>query len=717
MESLEKMAIEVDSSSDVGGDKKGSSEPVPACCSTTHPCCGDEHPEGQEDSKNNRCKYNTRQAWRCLGPYVVSLLCMFAAGFTFIASWSCNTFYGAEMPWIVGGGYGIWSLQDSHHNCQLWSVLFFAYDLDAPLRAARFFSMTAMLCSLAAIAILTQIIAWGRIGSWIVAIALIYWLAESISYWWRFNIWSTFFILTYFLMVLVVKCFLLERCSSPQTLWRVARCLFAVCCLGSAGIFFVLASNVCMCEELTPKQLENHKMLNSTYHRPADCSGMCVLGPTSHTAIATPFLWVAAWMVSQLVLPSQFSNVTGNEAAAAAQEAPGNEQVTTMVGEFPEQSGALVDAEYRDHGDHVPRPRLGTAATLGTSEDGGEEEEWRNRQGKAASGSKPTMEEDTGSAMAIDANPYKQEISARSSTITEPLTASQIDETSEIVSTWTATKDYDAEDRDHPAADKDSSNDMFWQSDSSDSTIATATNHPKRKPPRWRRVEHCALVLVVALYLFVVVVLLGSFFENKNAGKAPDTSFNFITNVVCAFHPLDPGRPFETFANKTLAEEAGYVVAHCGECGKCSNPSDIEIYVETRTTVAASSKKCSKQAIFGKEEDLTDCLEKEIGFSRPCTTCWVEDMRNTAKHCMWTCLSSMLIGISSSNNVADAKDYYWLNQCVFCDEKQSGPDFVTCSGVARRRLGIQSEFERNPLEQCPNVGFDYLTSNLTQVFG
>lgn len=57
----------------------------------------------------------------------------------------------------------------------------------------------------------------------------------------------------------------------------------------------------------------------------------------------------------------------------------------------------------------------------------------------------------------------------------------------------------------------------------------------------------------------------------------------------------------------------------------------------------------------------------------------------------------------SNNNVPGAGDSGWMNQCVFCDEKQAGPAFVQCSGVARRRLGVRSEIERNPNQQCQRM--------------
>ena len=62
----------------------------------------------------------------------------------------------------------------------------------------------------------------------------------------------------------------------------------------------------------------------------------------------------------------------------------------------------------------------------------------------------------------------------------------------------------------------------------------------------------------------------------------------------------------------------------------------------------------------------------------------------------------------TANNVAGAGEEGWLNACLYCDEKRSGPTFVTCSGVARRRLGIVSEIERNPEEQCQNMDVDWM---------
>jgi hypothetical protein len=155
------------------------------------------------------------------------------------------------------------------------------------------------------------------------------------------------------------------------------------------------------------------------------------------------------------------------------------------------------------------------------------------------------------------------------------------------------------------------------------------------------------LGFLVGIYVFLVVLLIGSRGENTTAAKAPDTTVNFITDVVCAFDPVDLFQPFETFPTKAEAENVGYEVAHCGDCGVCSNPADIETYVETREQIADLAKECSIQAIFGTYADLVKCLEGKIGFTQDCTECWADNMISTSKNCLFTCMVTLLTGFMS----------------------------------------------------------------------
>jgi hypothetical protein len=225
------------------------------------------------------------------------------------------------------------------------------------------------------------------------------------------------------------------------------------------------------------------------------------------------------------------------------------------------------------------------------------------------------------------------------------------------------------------------------------------------------------LGLLVITYAFFINLKVGSFYENLDASIAPDTSYNFILEDVCAFNPNNTVAPFVSYNSKEDAHKEGYVVAHCGRCGNCSNPFDIKTYVETRQTIAIQAKKCGKLAVFGTYEELDECLHEKIGFSDGCTRCWTENMINTATYCLFTCMKATFTGSARTNTVkGTGNETVWLNQCIYCDEKMSGPDFVTCSGVARRRLGIKSEIERKPEEQCRNMDVDWVNVNFSNLF-
>jgi hypothetical protein len=215
---------------------------------------------------------------------------------------------------------------------------------------------------------------------------------------------------------------------------------------------------------------------------------------------------------------------------------------------------------------------------------------------------------------------------------------------------------------------------------------------------------------MVVIYVFLIILLIGSRWENLQADQAPSTTPFFVTDTVCAYDKASgASQPvFQTFPTKEAAHAANYTVAHCGACAHCSNLPDIEEYVRTRTNITKTAKKCGRQALIGKRSELVSCLEENIDFTPDCIECWAVNMENTGKRCLWTCMKTLFTGFMSNNNVPGSGDLGWLNHCLQCDERLSGPDFVTCSGVARRRLGIPSEIERNPEEQCPHVDVNWV---------
>lgn len=525
---------------------------------------------------------------------------------------------------------------DGNLECQLWSTLFFSHSLDPSLHAARASSMIAMLSGLAAVAILTQSLPC-RWANWICLLALLLWVVDSYVEYSRFNLWSTFFVITYVFFLSAAR---FARCHSSRRL--VVRSLLVTALVSSVGIFFMLAGNVCSCSHLRQVLESGWNFSNSTLldddfvvdlaHRidPDHCFDSC------QPATMGPMLAPIFWSISLLLFQCSW--------------------------------------EWKGNSEDDSEKQETTPSTVAVSED----------------------EISTTNHIAIN-----------SETVADAFVVLPcLDSSEEIQINQTAIDNC-------PSL-------CTAESDLSDDVVEKVADKPQYLGANSGRlcyyVQIVVLSLLLVIYVFLVIVMVGAFVENSNAATAPDTSHNFVVDTVCAVNPLDPNETYVTFVNKRHATEAGYEVVHCGECARCSNPQDIETYVKTRKTVAKSAKRCSKTTIFGKYDELVDCLEEEIGFSRPCTECWADNMKSTAKYCLFTCLSSLLTGNSKANNLDHADDYNWLNQCIFCDEKRSGPAFVQCSGVARRRLGIQSEIERNPAEQCRAVDVDYVNTTAPNYF-
>jgi hypothetical protein len=218
-----------------------------------------------------------------------------------------------------------------------------------------------------------------------------------------------------------------------------------------------------------------------------------------------------------------------------------------------------------------------------------------------------------------------------------------------------------------------------------------------------------AFVAVYALFVFAVVILVASRYENGEAERSPSTTPSFVTNVTCAFNPLDKSAPFMTYMTPEAAAMDNMVIAHCGPCGYCSNMEDIKAFVMTRETAVIELKKCGKTAVMRSTDDLYNCVKDKVGFTDDCCTCWVENMICDTKRCLFSCMRTLFSGSLHQNSVPQARDIGRLNQCLNCDEKRCGAPFLTCTGVARRRLGIQSDIERNPDEICPHVKFNWTT--------
>jgi len=103
---------------------------------------------------------------------------------------------------------------------------------------------------------------------------------------------------------------------------------------------------------------------------------------------------------------------------------------------------------------------------------------------------------------------------------------------------------------------------------------------------------------IIALILFVTVWKIGMAFENWHTENAPSTTPLYKTQEVCAavMSENKSTLDFMTFDNENAIPKTGNTtakIAHCGECGSCSNLNDIGIYNSTTQTLYQNAKICT----------------------------------------------------------------------------------------------------------------------------
>jgi hypothetical protein len=162
--------------------------------------------------------------------------------------------------------------------------------------------------------------------------------------------------------------------------------------------------------------------------------------------------------------------------------------------------------------------------------------------------------------------------------------------------------------------------------------------------------------------------------------------------------------------NGTDDNSTSVIVAHCGDCGACSTPHDINLYDETRNTLLKSTTQCAKRALIWGRATAETCMEKSVGFTAECNDCWIENIMCDLRKCVFTCMWYGLFKTIDDSAPATSTDGTTtpsknaLNPCTACDEQRCGPAFVKCAGANRRRSGIVSDIQRDPdSEVCHSI--------------
>jgi hypothetical protein len=187
-----------------------------------------------------------------------------------------------------------------------------------------------------------------------------------------------------------------------------------------------------------------------------------------------------------------------------------------------------------------------------------------------------------------------------------------------------------------------------------------------------------------------------------------------LTQLQVASQSPSPLITMHTLPSATVAQSTpDTLIAHCGDCGQCSNPHDIALYDTTKHTLLPDSKACAHTALFLGRERGRQCLHDRVGFTEGCNDCWMDNIMCDVRKCAFVCLWHTLVtstsvgGGSSSNSKELGTESQALNPCTLCDEVRCGPAFVQCAGANRRRSGILSELQRDSSTVCKVVDHEW----------
>ena len=243
-----------------------------------------------------------------------------------------------------------------------------------------------------------------------------------------------------------------------------------------------------------------------------------------------------------------------------------------------------------------------------------------------------------------------------------------------------------------------------------------------------KRVKFIIATMAMVLLVVFLIISIGMEIEQYHVRNSPGTLSFYETDQVCALENLpiqqlktqyEYGRqPIPLFAqtlpNSSVAQHvvrnesdmlstsspSSSVIMHCGACGQCSNPHDINIYAATKVTLFDTTLGCGKHAIFLGRKATSKCMQEKVGFTAGCNDCWVENIMCDVRHCILSCMFEAIVsaGLSTQGQV------HTLNRCTQCDEIRCGPQFIQCAGANRRRSAILTDLKRNDsTEVCKKV--------------
>lgn len=160
---------------------------------------------------------------------------------------------------------------------------------------------------------------------------------------------------------------------------------------------------------------------------------------------------------------------------------------------------------------------------------------------------------------------------------------------------------------------------------------------------------------------------------------------------VCAV--LREGQQYrlKTFESSSEAEKAGGIPTHFGHCGLCSSLADLVVYAST-PELTEPVRACGLEHLSDPAEEHVACLQV-LGFTEPCAWIWYYNSIHTRQACAAECFSALELPWHKEDGS--------LNDCLQCDEDQSGAVFKAVAGRSRRNTGLPSTICRPCSEVRP----------------
>lgn len=165
--------------------------------------------------------------------------------------------------------------------------------------------------------------------------------------------------------------------------------------------------------------------------------------------------------------------------------------------------------------------------------------------------------------------------------------------------------------------------------------------------------------------------------------------------AVCAV-VRPPGETTYTLRDYPSEADAladGAQPTHFGVCGLCSSLEDLAVYLE-QPDLTEPVRACGLMFPRGPAEDHLACL-RALGFTEPCAQIWYFNTLHTRERCLAPCVAAL----DEPYHLPDGS----LNECILCDEVQSGPVFKAIAGRTRRNSGVASALCRPCREVRPIV--------------